>query len=114
MPKITEPVDGRELSFSPIRLEHFRRMQALEEDKMKWTERIDFWMPIIEESIKEAGSGPLPDIEKMNIEKAMEVFGQLLAGLLEASGVKRKEVAAGEVAPDPASVSSAATSTVSS
>ena len=85
---------------------------------MSFIQRIDFWMPLIRQSIGDAtldDSLPwdyekakaaaaevvLPNLEEMPYDKAIVIFGELLGGLMKASGVEA--VPEGEAKPVPIS-----------
>lgn len=112
MPVIKRTILGAEYSFAPLKLKELRSIQQARTDQTVF-ERLDEWKPMIESSLERGKSEmPMPEIEEMDFELAGQIFGELIRGVLAASGLEVKEP--GEVKPAEAKELTGADSMASS
>ena len=97
MPIVKRSIAGQEYSFAPLKLKHLKAINRARREQTVF-ERIDEWAPMIQDSMKRAGS-EMPDIEDMDIEQAGEVFAELIKGVLAASGLHAEVKTQGEAKP---------------
>lgn len=108
MPVITKKIEGATYSFAPLK---FKELRQLREMKLSGDgfERLSQWLPFLKSSVERAGAGTLPDFEEMDVDTFGVVFAEMIASVMEASGM-----ILGEAKPATESLSSGAISIASS
>jgi hypothetical protein len=111
MPVITKTIEGVEHSFAPLK---FKELRQLTEMKVSGDgfERLNQWLPFLKSSVERGGAGTLPDFEEMDVDTFRVVFAEMIACVMEASGVKLAPL--GEAQPVTESLSSGVPSMASS
>ncbi|HLH29838.1 MAG TPA: hypothetical protein VKY31_01460 [Terriglobia bacterium] len=106
MPIIKARIEGRDYCFAPLKVGQLRKFRSAELPTGD-LERIDFWLPYIQDSIQRAGS-TMPEFDDMDIDEASRFFTAAIAAMIEASGGKMQPTGEGQPAADiPGTTSSA-------